>query len=106
MSKTLRRIWLYPVSALSAIIVIIIIIIIKEFRDAIKLRYDWEITDTPVLYAFVVQFSVDQAMVCQRGGFIIQRHNELRDLEAEIPRTVCNDVEVEPVPQEITKSWR
>ena len=41
-------------------------------------------------------------MVCQRGGFIIQRHNELRDLEAEIPRMVCNDVEVEPVLKEIT----
>ena len=49
-----------------------------------------------------VQFSVDQAMVCQRGGFIIQRHNELRDLEAEMLRMVCNDVEVEPVPQEAT----
>ena len=24
-----------------------------------------------------VQFRVDHAMVCQRGGFIIQRHNEL-----------------------------
>ena len=23
----------------------------KEFRDAIKLRYDWEITDTPMLCA-------------------------------------------------------
>ena len=21
----------------------------KEFRDAIKLRYDWELTDTPIL---------------------------------------------------------
>ena len=31
-------------------------------------------------------------MVCQRGGFIIQRHNELRDLEAEMLRMVCNDV--------------
>ena len=52
-------------------------------------------------YQFV-QFSVDQAMVCQRGGFIIQRHNELRDLEAEMLRMVCNDVEVEPVLQEVT----
>ena len=49
-----------------------------------------------------VQFSVDHAMVCQRGGFIIQRHNELRDLEAEMLRMVCNDVEVEPVLQEVT----
>ena len=49
-----------------------------------------------------VQFSVDHAQVCQRGGFIIQRHNELRDLEAEMLRMVCNDVEVEPVLQEVT----
>ena len=42
-------------------------------------------------------------MVCQRGGFIIQRHNELRDLEAEMLRMVCNYVEVEPVLQEVTE---
>ena len=94
---------MYAVSALSEII-IIIIIIIKEFRDAIKLQYDWEITDTPMLYACVVQFSVDHAMVCQRGGFIIHRHNETARL-GRMLRMVCNDVEVEPVPQEITKSW-
>ena len=41
-------------------------------------------------------------MVCQRGGFIIQRHNELRDLKAGMLRIVCNDVEVEPVLQEVT----
>ena len=40
-------------------------------------------------------------MVCQRGGFIIQRHNELRNLEAEMLRMVCNDLEVEPVLQEV-----
>ena len=74
----------------------------KESRDAIKLRYDWEITDTPMLGACGVQLSVDHAMVCQRGGFIIQRHNDLRDLEAEMLRMVCNDVEVEPVLQEVT----
>ena len=54
----------------------------REFRDAIKLRYDWEIIDT-------------------RGGFTIQRHNELHDLEAEMVITVCNDVEIEQVLQEI-----
>ena len=74
----------------------------KEFRDAIKLRYDWEITDTPMLSACGVQFSVDHPMVCQRGGFIIQRHNKLRYLEAEMLRMVCNDVEVEPVLHEFT----
>ena len=69
----------------------------KEFRDEIKLRYHWEIAETPMLCTCGVHFSVDHAMVCQRDGFIIQRHNELRDLEAEMLRIVCNDFEVEPV---------
>ena len=69
----------------------------REFRDAIKLRYEREITDTPMLSA-----CVDHAMVCQRGGFIIQRHNGLRDLEAEMLGMVCNDVEVELVLEEVT----
>ena len=54
----------------------------KKFRDAIKLRYDWEITDTPILCACGVQFSVDHAMVWQHGGFIIQRHNGLGSRDA------------------------
>ena len=37
-----------------------------------------------------------------RGGFVIQLHNELRDLEAELMSTVCGDVEVEPVLQDIS----
>ena len=40
-------------------------------------------------------------MVCQHGGFITQRHNELCDLEAEMLRMVSRDVE-EPVLQEVT----
>ena len=35
----------------------------KEFSDAIKLRYDWEITDTPMICARGDQFSVDHAVV-------------------------------------------
>ena len=47
-------------------------------------------------------FTVDHAMVCRHGGLIIQRHNEIRALEAEMLRMVCTDVEIEPVLQEIT----
>ena len=42
-------------------------------------------------------------MVIQRGGFIIQRHKEVRDLEVDILRLVCNDVEVEPVLPEVSR---
>ena len=41
-------------------------------------------------------------MICKKGGFVIQRHNELRDLEAELLDMVCTDVEIEPVLQDIT----
>ena len=72
----------------------------REFRDAIKLRYDWEIADLPAMCGDL--FTVDHAMVCRHGGLIIQRHNEIRDLEAEMLLMVCTDVEIEPVLQEIT----
>ena len=40
-------------------------------------------------------------MICMRGGFIIQKHNELRDLEAELLNMVCKDVALEPVLQDV-----
>ena len=41
-------------------------------------------------------------MIWKRGVLIIQRHNELRDLEAELLKMVCYDVEVEPGLQPVT----
>ena len=40
-------------------------------------------------------------MVCRRGGSIIQRQYELRDFEAQMLEMVCDDVQTEPVLQEI-----
>ena len=74
----------------------------REFRDAIRLPYDWPIPDTQSVCVCGVRFTVDHAMICKRGGFIIQRHNELRDLEAELLKMVCYDVEVEPGLQPVT----
>ena len=45
---------------------------------------------------------MNHAMICIRGRFIIQRHNELRALKADQLYLVCNDVATEPVLQEIT----
>ena len=38
----------------------------------------------------------------QTGGFVIQRHSELEDLETELLSMVCKDIEVEQVLQDIT----
>ena len=69
------------------IIIILLLLLLVLLLFVIKLRYDWEITDRPMICACGVQFSVDHAMVCQRSGFIIQRHNELCALEAEMLAT-------------------
>ena len=74
----------------------------REFRDAIKLRYGWEFNDIPTVCVSGDLFDADHAMICMRGSYIIQRHNEIRDLEAEILQAVCTDVEMEPVVQEVT----
>ena len=74
----------------------------REFRDAVKLRYDWPVEDIPSTCACREAFTVDHSMICKLGGFITQRHNELRDLEAEFLSMVCSDVEIEPVLQDIS----
>ena len=73
----------------------------REFRDGLSLRYDWSITDIPSTCLCGEPFTIDHAMICMRGGFVIQRHNELRDLEAELLNMVCKDVVTEPVLQDV-----
>ena len=74
----------------------------REFRDAVRLRYDCPIPDNPSVCVCGSMFKVDHAMICQRGGLVIQRHNVIRDLQAELLDMVCYDVQVEPALQPIT----
>ena len=73
----------------------------REFRDGLSLYYDWPIADISSTCPCGEPFTVDHAMICMRGGFVIQRHNELRDLEAELLNMVCKDVVTEPVLQDV-----
>ena len=74
----------------------------REFRDAVRLRYDWPIPDNPSVCVCGSIFTVDHAMICQRAGLVIQRYNEIRDLRAELLDMVCYDVKAEPALQPIT----
>ena len=74
----------------------------REFRDAVKLRYDWPVEDIPSACTCGEAFTVDHCMICKLACFISQRHNELRDLEAEFLSMVGSDVEIEPVLQDIS----
>ena len=68
----------------------------QEFNDALALRYGWPVDGLPNLCVCGTTFSSDHAMVCKKGGFICMRHDEVRDLTAEMLKEVCRDVSVEP----------
>ena len=74
----------------------------KELRGAIKLRYGWEFNDIPTVCVCRDLFEADHVINCMRGGYIIWRPNNIRDVEAEILQAVCTDVEIEQVLQEGT----
>ena len=72
------------------------------FRDALCLRYAWQIPQLPQTCACGNNFDVNHAMICPKGGFPSIRHNEVRDLTADLLTEVCHDVEIEPKMQELT----
>ena len=57
---------------------------------------------TPTVCVCSDRFSVDHAMICKHGGFIFQRQNKLRDLEAHLLDLVRNDIETEPALHEVS----
>ena len=68
----------------------------QEFRDALCLRYGWRIPKTPSFCGCGQRNTVDHTLICKKGGYVAMRHNNLRDLNAEMQREVCRDVVVEP----------
>ena len=68
----------------------------QEFQDAISLRYGWPIAGTPKHCACGTLNSVDHILICKKGGYVLMRHNVLRDTEAKLMEKVCKDVQTEP----------
>ena len=66
------------------------------FRDAICLRYGWRPSCLPAECVCGKYFSVDHALSCSRGGYPSLRHNELRDLTAQLLSEMCPNVSTEP----------
>ena len=74
----------------------------REFWDAVYLRYGWTLPRLPTLCVCGERFNVSHAFSCKKGGFVAQRHNELRDLTGELLAEVCRDVCIEPPLGELT----
>ena len=74
----------------------------REFFDSIAIRYRWQLKHLPSICACGTKFSVEHALSCPRGGFIYQRHNEIRDTLAMTLNEVTKDVTIEPQLEPIT----
>ncbi|KAG0706012.1 hypothetical protein GWK47_002703 [Chionoecetes opilio] len=68
----------------------------QEFVDAVALRYGWPVEGVPKTCACGVPNNVDHTRTCKKGGFVCIRHDEVRDLTANMLREVCRDVSTEP----------
>lgn len=74
----------------------------EAFRDALSLRYGWRPSNLPSDCVCGKEFSVDHALSCPRGGFPTLRHNEIRDITANLMGEVCHNVSTEPGLQHVT----
>ena len=68
----------------------------QEFRDALRLRYNLTLDNLPSVCPCGEPFNVAHALNCQKGGFVHQRHDNIRDLLTTLLSKVCKDVEAEP----------
>ena len=74
----------------------------RALHDALALRYGWSLRGVLTHCACGAQFSVEHELSCPKGGFTILRHNEVRDLTANILSEVCHNVCTEPSLQPLT----
>ena len=68
----------------------------EEFLDSIRLRYGWEIPNTPSYCVCGESNSLDHSLSCKSGAYVILRHNKIRDLNADFLQQACYDVKIEP----------
>ena len=60
------------------------------------LRYGWQLQSVPHTCSYGNRFTVDHAITCPKGGFPTIRHNEVRDITANILTEVSHSVTTEP----------
>ena len=69
-----------------------------EFRDGLSLRYAKQLIELPpTCDGCGSEFTVNHALDCKRGGLIVQRHNEIRDVLCDLSSLAWKQVIKEPV---------
>ncbi len=67
-----------------------------EFRDGLRLRYNIPITDIPSMCVCGERFNTSHALDCKKGGFVSQRHDNIRDMFTGLLDKCCTNVTAEP----------
>ena len=68
----------------------------QQFWSCVCLRYGWRLTNIPSICSCGSNVDIQHAMSCKKGGFITIRHNDLRDLTANLLTDIWRDVDIEP----------
>ena len=66
----------------------------QQFWDCVCLRYGQRLTNIPSTCSCGSKMDIQHAMSCKKGGFITIRHNDLRDLTANLLTELCKDVDI------------
>jgi hypothetical protein len=70
----------------------------QEFNDALALRYNLNLKDSPRKCVCGENNTVNHLLICKKGGYVSLRHNSLRDLFKELMTNAsCKDVYTEPI---------
>ena len=69
----------------------------SDFRDGLCIRYGYDLDGIPSKCVCGQDMTTSHALTCPSGGYPMARHNEVRDVLADVLREVVSDVEVEPV---------
>jgi hypothetical protein len=72
-----------------------------EFHDALSLRYQKQIKNLPSNCPCGATFNTTHALNCHLGGFVNARHDNIRDFECSLLKTIVHDVEREPLLQPV-----
>ena len=75
----------------------------REFFDSVAMRYRWDLKRLPNNCVCGQRFTMDHALQCGNGGYIIRRHNRIRDLLAHLLNEVANGVHIEPRLEPVTR---
>ena len=61
----------------------------EQFWDALRTRYNWELPRFPSECSCGNKFNLAHALSCKKGGFVSLRHNEIRNITAQLLGEVC-----------------